>query len=70
MRAIVPGLEMNWKLALIPLVNVSMISKDFLKGEIHWGYYLLTLSSCLVLAGLCVVYAVRQFKNERVLFRS
>jgi len=70
MAPVVPGLEMNWKLALIPLVNVSMISKDFLKGETHWGYYLLTLSSSMVVAGLCVVFAVRQFKNERVLFRS
>ncbi len=70
MAPVVPGLEMNWKLALIPLVNVSMISKDFLKGEVHWGYYFVTLATCVVLAGLCVVYAVRQFKNETVLFRS
>ncbi len=47
-----------------------MISKDFLKGEVHWGYYFVTLATCVVLAGLCVVYAVRQFKNESVLFRS
>jgi len=65
-----PGLELNWKMALIPLVNVSMLSKDFLKGDTHWGYYALTLFSCGVLAAGCVAYAVRQFHREDVLFRS
>lgn len=70
MAGLIPGLEMNWRIALIPLVNVSLLSKDFLKGDTDWGYYALTLASCLVLAGLCLAYCVRQFQREEVLFRS
>ena len=65
-----PGMEMSWKMALIPLVNVSMLSKDFLKGDTNWGYYAVTLTSCFVVAGACIVFAIRQFRREEVLFRS
>lgn len=70
MAPMLPGMEMSWRMAAIPLVNVSMLSKDFLKGETNWGYYGLTLASCLALAGLCIAYAIRQFRREDVLFRS
>ena len=70
MAALIPGMEMSWKMALIPLVNVSVLSRDFLKGDTNWGYYGATLASCLALAGACLVYAVQQFKREQVLFRS
>lgn len=70
MAAMIPGLEMSWKLAMIPLVNVSLLSRDFLKGDTNWGYYALTLASCLLLAGASLAYAVYQFRKEEVLFRS
>jgi sodium transport system permease protein len=70
MAGLLPGLELDWKLALIPLVNVSLLARDFLKGSTNWGYYAATLGSCLALAGICLAYAVRQFKREEVLFRS
>lgn len=70
MAPMLPGLEINWKLALVPLVNVSLLSRDFLAGNPHWGYYALILASGLTVAGLCVAYAVRQFGKEEVLFRS
>jgi len=66
----IPGLEMNWKLAFVPLVNVSMLAKDFLAGETHWGYYFATLVSSLALTAVCVAYAIRQFSREYVLFRT
>lgn len=65
-----PNLQMNAWLALVPLVNVSLLAKDFLKGDIRWDYYALTLLSCTVLAGLCLYYCLRKFQDERVLFRS
>ncbi len=65
-----PNLQMNAWIALIPLVNVSMLAKDFLKGDIRWDYYGITLLSCTVLAALCLYYCLRKFQDERVLFRS
>ncbi|MFT4540029.1 MAG: sodium transport system permease protein [Planctomycetota bacterium] len=70
MAPMLPTMEMSWRVAAIPLVNVSMLSKDFLKGETHWGYYALTFGSCALLAGACVLFAIYQFRREEVLFRS
>lgn len=65
-----PGFELSWRTAFIPLVNVSMLTRDFLKGDIHWGYYGVTISTCLIAAMLCVLFAVYQFRKEEVLFRT
>ena len=70
MAPMLPTMEMSWRVAAIPLVNVSMLSKDFLKGETHWGYYALTFGSCALLAAACVLFAIYQFRREEVLFRS
>ncbi|MEO8376694.1 MAG: ABC transporter permease subunit [Candidatus Sumerlaeota bacterium] len=70
MAGMIPGFEMTWKQALIPLVNVSMLSKEFLKGNINWEYYAMTFGSCFAFAAICVGYCVYQFRREEVLFRS
>lgn len=67
---VLPGIEMTWKTALIPLVNVSLLSRDFLKGDIDWLYYSLTFSSCAFIAFLCIMFSIMQFNREKVLFRS
>lgn len=70
MAPMLPGMEINTTLAMIPLVNVSILSKELLRGAVHWGHYVTTFLSCFVFAGACIVYAVRQFSREHVLFRS
>ncbi len=70
MAPMLPGFEMSWKIAAIPLVNVSMISKELLKGDANWGYYAMTFGSCLTAAGICIAFAIAQFRREEVLFRS
>ena len=65
-----PGMEMSWRVALIPLVNVAMISKDLLKGSADPGYLFATFASCLLFAAACVAFAIHQFRREEVLFRS
>lgn len=70
MAGLIPGLELNWKLALIPIVNLSMISRDLLKGDLNWGYYGLTLASCGLMAVVGIMLAVKMFNREEVLFRS
>ncbi len=70
MAGMLPGLELNVWLAMVPLVNISLLCREFLKGDIQMGYYALSLLSCLSLAALCVAFAVRQFHKESVLFRT
>ena len=65
-----PGVEMNYRLALIPVFNVSLISKEILAGASQWHYILLVFGSMCVYALAAVVAAVALFKRESVLFRT
>ena len=33
-----PGVEMNYRLAMIPVFNVSFMAKEILSGVFHWNY--------------------------------
>ena len=65
MLGMMPGFELNPSTALIPLLNVSLASKDVLAGTIETGPYMLTMISLLVLAAIGVVISLRFFRNER-----
>jgi sodium transport system permease protein len=65
-----PGVEMNYGLAFIPVFNVSVISKEILAGVFHWNYIVLVFSVMGAYAFLAVVAAVAIFKRESVLFRT
>jgi sodium transport system permease protein len=65
-----PGVEMNYFLALVPIFNVSLISKEILAGVFHWNYIALVFLVMCAYASLAVVAAVRIFNRESVLFRT
>ena len=49
MAALVPGFDLNARLALIPVLNVSLVSKEVLTGNYPWLLILLVFgSSCAV----------------------
>ncbi len=65
-----PGIELNGKLALVPLLNVSLACKEMLSGVWHWDYLaLIFISSSLYAAG-ALAMAVKMFNREDVMFRS
>ena len=68
--AVLPGVEMNNALALVPVLNTSLISKEIMTGTYHWKYIaLIFASSCLYAAG-AIAIAVKLFQREDVLFRT
>ena len=68
--AVLPGVEMNNALALVPVLNTSLISKEIMTGTYHWKYIVLIFaSSCLYAAG-AIAIAVKLFQREDVLFRT
>lgn len=64
-----PGMELNATTALIPILNVSLASKDILAGTLNPLYYAITLCSLIVLAGAGVLFSVKWFGRESVLLR-
>ena len=68
--SMLPGLELNVGLALIPVFNVSQLIKEIVLGEYSRASFLTALASNVVYALLAFWISVRIFKTERVLFRS
>jgi len=67
---ILPGIELNARLALVPLLNLSLICKELLSGVWHWHYIALIFGSTCVYAGLALAWCVRMFNREDVIFRA
>jgi len=69
MFAMVPGVELDMKLALVPLVNVALVSKEMVAGNFPWGMIALIFISTCVYAAVALRVAAGMFKRESVLFR-
>jgi sodium transport system permease protein len=67
---LLPGLELNVGLALIPIFNVSQLIKEIILGEYSRWSFLTAFLSNVVYASVAFWVSVRIFKNESVLFRS
>jgi sodium transport system permease protein len=68
--SVLPGVELNWKLALVPVLNVSLAGRELMAGLFHWPVLILVLASMTLYAALAVTVAVTLFKRESILFRT
>jgi sodium transport system permease protein len=68
--AALPGIDFNYGLAFVPILNMSLLCKELLTGTCHWGHVLVVFGSMTVYAALAVGAAVALFKRESVLFRT
>jgi sodium transport system permease protein len=68
--AVIPGIELTAKLALIPILNVGLLCKELVTGTYHWGYIGLIFGCTCVYAGIALFLAVKMFQRESVLFSS
>jgi len=65
-----PGVELNARLALVPILNLSLVCKEMLSGVWHWNYIALIFSSMFVYASIALALCVRMFNREDVIFRA
>jgi sodium transport system permease protein len=65
-----PGIDLNARLALVPLLNISLACKEMLSGVWHWNYLALIFGSTCLYAGVALGLAVRMFNREDVIFRA
>ncbi|PYT20723.1 MAG: hypothetical protein DMG57_41065 [Acidobacteria bacterium] len=65
-----PGIELNVGLALIPVFNVSQLIKEIVLGEFSHLAFLAAFLSNVFYALVAFWFSVRIFKTESVLFRS
>ena len=65
-----PGVELNAKLALVPILNLSLVCKEMLSGVWHWNYIALIFGSSCLYAAIALSLAVKMFNREDVMFRA
>ncbi len=65
-----PGVELNTKFALIPILNISLVSKELVSGNFPWLMIAVIFGSSLFYALIAIGVAVRLFKRETIIFRT
>jgi sodium transport system permease protein len=68
--AIIPGVELTPKLALVPILNVSLLCKELVIGTYHWNFIAIIFASTCFYAAIALFLAIKMFQRESVLFRS
>jgi len=68
--SVLPGIELTPKLALVPILNASLLCKELVTGTYHWNYIAIIFFSTCVYAAVALYLAVKMFQREDVLFRS
>jgi sodium transport system permease protein len=65
-----PGIKLNTTTALIPVLNVSLATKEIISGTIKTGLLVEVYVSLFILAALSLVFCAQWFKREEVIFRG
>ena len=70
MMAMLPGVELNTRLALVPILNLSLVSKELVSGVWHWHYFAMIFGSSCLYAAAALALCVRMFNRDSVIFRT
>jgi sodium transport system permease protein len=68
--AMLPGVELTSKLALVPILGTSLLCKELVASTYHWNLIAIIFSSNCVYAAVALFLAIKMFQRESVLFRS
>lgn len=67
---LLPGMELNMTTAFIPILNVSLATKDVIAGTINPVHLVVSYTSLVLLATASMAFAVMWFNREETLFRT
>jgi len=65
-----PGVKLDAVTALIPVLNVSLATKEIISGTIKVGLLAEVYMSLLILAGLSLYFCAKWFQREDIIFRG
>ncbi len=68
--AMLPGVELNYALAMVPIVNVSLVIRELLTGNFPLNFLAVTFASTAAIAAIALHTAYDMFQREEVLFRT
>ncbi|MCB1052199.1 MAG: ABC transporter permease [Acidobacteria bacterium] len=68
--AMVPGVQLDWVWALVPITNVALAIKELAKGTIDYSMLWVILGSSTLIASGFLFFCTQWFQRESVLFRE
>ena len=68
--SLTPGINLDAVTALIPILNVSLATKDIIAGVMNPFYMFEVYASLLTYAGLSILWCVYSFNQEGTIFRN
>ncbi|MFQ5602826.1 MAG: ABC transporter permease [bacterium] len=66
---LLPGMTLNSTTALMPILNISLATKDIISGTIQIGLLAEVYASLFLLAGLSLFFCSKWFERESIIFR-
>ena len=67
---LIPGVELTWKTALIPIVNISLVTKEIIAETVSSVLLLEVYGSMIILAVIGLFFTRWWFNREEVIFRG
>jgi sodium transport system permease protein len=68
--AALPGAELTWTWAMVPITSVALAIRELLKGTMDYAMLAIILGSSTVLAAVLLTWCTRLFEREAVVFRE
>ncbi len=67
---LMPGIELNFGTALIPILNVALAAKEVIAGNFDYGLLSVVFLSLILLAVVGVWFSARWFSSEKNILRT
>lgn len=68
--SILPGVELTWGWAMVPITNVSLVIKELVKGTMEYSFLIAVFASSAMIAVAMMFFCSKWFERESVLFRE
>ncbi|MCF7858048.1 MAG: ABC transporter permease subunit [Candidatus Cloacimonetes bacterium] len=70
MVSFLPGFELNFGFALIPIVNFSLLMRDIMLNNFNPYLFFVVIGSTVILDIVTVYISIKLFHSEKILFRT
>lgn len=67
--ALLPGIDLDWTTAFIPILNISLATKEIISGTLQTGHFIAIVGSLVLLAIAAVAISYRQFSKEGMVLK-
>jgi sodium transport system permease protein len=69
MLAMIPGVQLNWQTAFIPILNIALATKEIIAGTINMAQYAVIVLSLIALALAAALFSYKQFSKESMMLK-